>query len=106
MPAAESEVISETEDKTQGPKLTIPKVHTPAELFEEIKGLVNGLKVSRAKDGRDCEKLQYILSRYKEACDHCEKHKVEIVADKLRKAEELLDVMRGIITAVVNHLNH
>ncbi len=106
MPAAESEVISETEDKTQGPELTIPKVRTPAELFEEIEGLVNGLKVSRAKDWRDCEKLQYILSHYKEACDHREKHKVEIVADKLRKAEKLLNVMRSIITAVVNHLNH
>ncbi len=104
--AKNSEVISETEDETQELEPTMPNAHTPEELFEEIEGLGSDLKTSRAKDERDCEKLQHILSHYKEACGHCEKRKVQIIADKLCKTEELLNVACGIIVTVVNHLNH
>lgn len=101
---AENEVVSETEDETQGPKLTMPKPRTSEELLEDIEGLVNGLKTSRAKDQQDCEKLQHILSRYKEACA-CDKKKVQAVGAQLRKAEESLDAARSIISTVADGLN-
>ena len=70
------------------------KAHMPEKLFEEIEGLVSSLKTYRAKDEHGCEKLQHILSCYKEACNHCEQRKVQVVADKLCKAEESLDITK------------
>lgn len=99
-----SEVISETEDETQGPEMTLPTAHplvrTSSEILEEMELSIATLKGSRAKDQANLEHLQDNLARYKESLIN-DKEKTLSTCKEMGKAQESLEVARAILTKVV-----
>ena len=102
-PACDSnEIISKTDDKTQGPLLHMPNLKPSSdELFAELEHYVAIIKESRAKDLEDCERIESIILRYK-AVRNDEKNKATAALNsQLTRVEASLDTAREIIHAVV-----
>ena len=97
-----SEVISETEDETQGPELTLPLptvTATSAQLLEEMEGDIAALKASRSKDRDLCEKLERNLIRYKNALEDDQK-KTQGACEEMGRARASLGVAQAILSRV------
>lgn len=97
------EIISETEDETQGPEMTLPKVPTAPikseDILQEIERLVFCLKDSRAKDQVDCDHLQSSLMLYKKA-RILEQESTQEMSSMLDKSEASLEKARSIISSI------
>lgn len=103
----DAEVVSETEDETQGPEMTMPAAMIPAatsaELLEEMEEYILALRGSRAKDLSNCDKLQDNLARYKTSLV-ADKEKAQGVCKEMEKAQASLDNVRAILYKVVTDL--
>ena len=97
-----NEVISETEDETQGAVLHMPNLKPSSdELLAELEQYVAVIKESRVKDLEDCERIESIILRYK-AVRNDEKNKATAALNsQLTRVEASLDTAREIIHAVV-----
>ena len=100
---SDNEVISETEDETQGPLLHMPNLKPSAdELLGELERYVAVIKKSRAKDLEDCECVESILLRYKVTRSEEMQKAATTLNGQLTKAEASLDSAREMIHAVIS----
>ena len=102
-PACDSnEIISETDDETQGPLLHMPNLKPSSdELFAELEHYVAIIKESRAKDLEECEQIETLILRYKAVRNDEKKKATNALNNQLTRVESSLNTAREIIRAVV-----
>ena len=101
--ASDDEVVSETEDETQGELLQMPNLMPSSDdLFNELERYVAVIKESRVKDLEDCQRIESLIVRYKVTRNDEKKKAAAALNNQLMKAEASLGDARDVILAVVS----